>query len=78
MRGGRKGKRLRETKDRSGWSGGSQIGFPACGSFVLFEALPVTQYGRSAARSTIGGGGLGRLSRSELVRSWLAIGEVDQ
>ena len=31
--------------------------FPCNGSFVLFEVLLVTQYGRSAARSTIGGGG---------------------
>ena len=57
MRGGRKGERLREREDQSGWNGGGQIGFPACGSFVLSKALPVTQYGRSAARSTIGGGG---------------------
>ena len=57
MRGGRKGERLKEREDWSGWSGGGQIGFPTCGSSVLSKALPVTQYGRSADRSTIGGGG---------------------
>ena len=78
MRGGIKGERLREREDRSGWSGDSQIGFPACGLSVLSKALPVTQYGRRAAKSVTSGGGLGQLSRSELVHTWLAIGEVDR